>query len=693
VVAYSFAMSESAVLATEFPQQPPDDSPPVGRQLRTRGLTVAVGAGSGVIALILRESGVLVGITALAVVGLCVIFAPGPRRCSDRVLLLAALALGWLPLLGWLPGIEVRTDVPGILLAIAVGVVCGYQFGARRRRPRTMELPTVADGIALGLGAAVTLWWARPFARLSYSGILQALFGMGWDHAAHFDMYRENLLLGSFVQVRSGLPGGLHRLGYDYPQGMHQAWAQFTRLTTPHPPTTIVWQLHTYVDLVMLTAGGVVALGCMAVSRLAARDVFAALPAMAVIVATVGLGSFTAAYAISNYTLAIVATGVAVSLMLRPTLTSKWNFFAVAGMGLIVVYNWFPLILLMAPALAVSSVRLSKESHGRWRLVSNGLIGLTAIAYVLPAVSFAHRGVSWLNIGGSWFVPPWGLLIISMAALAVTSYVRQKAHPDLTTNAILGAPAVLGAVAVCAIVGYTTWSTGSVTYYAEKICSGVFGICLVLLACVFASEVSLSKFRRSLSLPVAVILAVILAMAALQVDGYIGPFPNDLRSSANAVGIGIHDALRALPSRSLEAQQLLLLSQRTSGRGGFWCFIDPRPFPGDKRPGDLISVNTELADEWFDALRGDPSSESYASCNLINGQLQARISPAATARILVREYPRPIAANIHLVVPWWLDRAMVAANPIWRTPGQLVVIPVFWQPRPMHPAHLQDESP
>jgi hypothetical protein len=676
-------MSESVTLVKELAQPTDGGVSPVGIPWRARGRTAAIGLGSAAVVLTLRETGALVGIPALAVVGLCFIFAPGPRRCSDRFLLLAALGFGWLPLIGWIPGIGVQIDVPGVLLAIAVGVVCGYQTSGARHSPRTVELPTIADGVALGLGVGVTLWWARPFARLSLSGTLQALFGMGWDHAAHFDMFRENLLLGSFIQVRSSLPGNLHRLGYDYPQGMHQAWAQFTRLLSPHPPTTITWQLHTYLDLVLLTAGGVVTLGCMAVSRLAKRDVLSAIPAMAVIVALVGLGRFTAVSAISNYTLAVVATGVAVSLMLRPTLSTKWNFFVVAGMGLIVVYNWFPLVLLMAPALIVASLRLSRESHGRARLITNGLIVCTAITYILPAASFAHRGVSWLNVNGTWFVPPWGVLIVSISALAVVACLRQSRRPELATNAILGAPAVLGALVVLAIVGYTTWSTGNITYYAEKICSGVFGICVIVLACVFASEVSASRFRRSLSHPVAGVLAAVLAIAALQVDGYVGPFPNYLKSTANAVGIGTHDDLRASPYRSLEAQQLLLMSRRTSDRTGFWCFIDPTPYPGDERPGDATSANTLLADEWFDVLRGDPSLESYANCNSINGNLQVAQSPTATARFLNQALPGPIAANVHLVVPWWVDRALVAANPIWATPGQILVLPVFWQPHPI----------
>jgi hypothetical protein len=346
----------------------------------------------------LREAGFLTGFLAVAVAVLCVVFVPGPRRVAERLLLVFALALGWLPLLGWLPGLGNAIDVPGMILAVGVGVACWHQLRPNRASPRIVSLPTLPEWLALGAWLFVTTWWWLPLHRFSRTGLLSALF-IGWDNDTHFSMFRSNLSLGSFIQVRPTLPDGQTRLGADYPQGVHQAWAQFTRLLHPHPSTDLAWLLHAYVDVLVLTAGGIVLVGCLAVCRLARRDLLAALPAMALVVALFGLGRFGPFNGFPNFELAIVASAVAISLVIRPSMRPLVNFVAVAGMGLIVVYNWYPLFVLIAPAVIVTSLR-GWRATVRYRGAVTGLFVATGIAYVLPAISFLHRGITWLNVAG-----------------------------------------------------------------------------------------------------------------------------------------------------------------------------------------------------------------------------------------------------------------------------------------------------
>lgn len=646
-------------------------------ELWTARRQIAVGIVAAAFVFLLRHEGVLVGYWAVALLVLCFVFAPGPRQVSDRFLLSFALALGFLPLIGWFPGLELKIDVPGIILAIVVGITCGYQFRRQRFAARTVDIPTVAEVVAVVAGVAVTWWWARPWARLSLSGILGAFFP-GWDNDSHFEIFSENLKLGSFIQVRPDLPHGSQLLGYDYPQGIHQAWAQYVRLLNPRPPSTLPWLMHSYLDVLELTIGAVVILGCMAVCRLSRRDLLTSLPVMAVVVALFAFGRFGPFTGYPNYDLAIVAAAVAVSLMIRPTLGPRLNFFAVSGMGLAVVYNWYPLVVLIAPAIIVAALRARNESRSRARVAMTAAIAATAVAYVLPVLFTLHRGVSTLNAeGGLPSNPPWGLLIVTLAALIGVGMFLHWGPSDRPMALIVAAPAVIGGGIVLVSAAYTSASTGSVTYYGEKIAEGVLGVCLLTLAYLVASDLTNSKFRRGLTKPLAATMTALLTVAALQVDGYVGPSSQALQSSNIAAGITAHEMLAMDPTQSRDAEELILAALKVQGLRGSntdeqWWYVDPtKP---TSTSGTYASFS--LISEWFIDLAGNPSDAAYSySGNVLGTQFTHIYSAAEAARIVIRDFPSPVKSHTHLVVPKWLKTAMIREQPMWGHHHLLVTIP------------------
>jgi hypothetical protein len=627
--------------------------------------------------LVLRYEGLLGGYLAVGLAVLCFVFAPGPRRISDRFLILTALGVGWLPLVGWVPRVGTTIDVPGVVLAISVGVVCGYQFYERRTAPRTVAAPTIAEVIALCVGGAVTAWWALPFTRLSDSGTLNALF-LGWDNNTHFGIFRTNLQLGSFIQANPNLPGGVPRVGYDYPQGMHQAWAQFIRLMDPHPPSSVPWLLHSYLVVLLLTTGGIVILGCMAVARLASRDLLAAIPAMAIVVALFAVGRFGPFNGFPNFELSVAAAAVGVTLMVRPTMGQIANYFAVAGMGLIVVYNWYPIFIVIAPAVVIAALRARSRCRGHARLAMNAVIVATAILYVLPITSFAHRGVSTLLVAGGGINAPWVLLIVCVALLIVVAILRQVWRSDLTTNLIVGAPALLGGAAVLAVAVYELETVGSVSYYGQKFAAGLLGVCLLVLACVLASDIAWSKFRHRLSMPMVAVATVILTVAVLQVDGYVGPPTSIFSGYHEALAIPSHDYLTGAPSTPLYTWQLIVSAQiaddsQAKYHDEQWWYIDPIPLSDG-----LGYDNFGQVAEWFPMLRGDPTNAEYfRSGTVIGAQFSSVYTPSAAARIVIRDFPNPVESHVHLFVPSWLRRAIIHEDPAWGRPGQLVAIPSY----------------
>jgi hypothetical protein len=553
-----------------------------------------------------------------------------------------------------------------------------------------VSVPTTAEIVALATGAAVTWWWAQPWRRLSVSGLFHALF-RGWDNDSHFEMFAQNLKLGSFIQVRADLPGGAKRLGYDYPQGIHQAWAQYVRLLNPRPPSTLPWLLHSYLDVLLLTTGAIVVLGCMAVCRLSGRDLLTALPVMAIVTALFAFGRYGPFTGYPNFDLAIAAGAVAVSLMIRPTLAPRANFFAVSGMGLIVVYNWYLLIPLIAPAIIIAALRARSASHMRGRTVMTVIITGTAVAYVLPAVFLLHRGVSTLNSSGALPTnPAWGLLIVSFAALIGVALFRQRAPlSDFWTNVIIGAPAVLGGVLLIAVAAYTSASTGRVSYYGQKLAEGFLGVWLLVLAYVVASDLARSQFRRRLSAPAAVTATVLLTVAALQVDGYVGPSAGALKSTYIASGLSVHGKLQSAPAASQTAEELLLAAEKVQRIRGNdtaeqWWVVDPSATEYEVNTIPLRSngaakttyANFALLGEWFVILAGDPTLEEYTrSGSLIGFQFRKVRSPNVAAQIVIRDFPFPAKDNIHLVVPQWLETAIVHDDPTWGHNDRLVTVP------------------
>jgi hypothetical protein len=635
--------------------------------------SLAVGVVSAAISFGLRHAGLLVGPWAIAIGVLCFVFAPGPRRLAERTLLSFALAVGFLPLAGWVPGLERHLDVPGVFLSIAVGVVCGYQVLGSTTGSRTVEVPSPNEVVALVASGAVAWWWARPWGRLSTSGTLYQLF-RGYDNNSHFGIFQENLQLGSFIQVRPTLPGGADRLGYDYPQGMHQSWAQFVRLLVPHPPTAVPWLLNAYLDMLLLTCGGVVLVGCMAVARLCRRDLLIAAPAMAVVVALFAFGRFEPFTGFMSYELAVAACAVAVTLMVRPSMGPTTNFFAVAGMGLIVVYNWYPLLVLAAPAIVIAALRARSGSLGWARRVMVGVVVLTAVAYVLPAVFFLHRGVSTLNVAGSGISTSWGLLLAAVVGLVTVVLFRQASHRDLTTNLIVGAPAVLGAGAVIVLACFEYGSVGYVAHYGQKFALGVLGVCLVVLSCLVAGDLA-ARGRRRLPLPIAAGLTVLLAAAALQVDGYVGPLTGVLKSGDDAMGITVQHQVQVADAHSVEAEQVVLAAQhaRAAGAGvvpGQWWYVGVEPTTYAPTRTDFVRLSL-----WFAVLADDSSNQGYFESQSLGKQLTLVHSPSVTARIVIDDFPSPLKDHVHLFVPSWLETAIVAQDPTWSTPGLLEVIP------------------
>ena len=621
---------------------------------------VLIGVLGFVLVLLLRLAGVIVGPIAVVLAAICFVLAPGPRRLSDRFIVFFTIGFGWLTLLGWIPRLETTIDVPGILLAIGLGVAAGNQFHNRRIRLSLRQWPLATEAAAITIGTVATLWWALPFLRLHQSGRLAALFP-GWDNSAFFELFRQILLHGSFSSIPKPGPG----------EGLPQAWTLLVRLWSPHPPTATHWVLNAYEVVLLLTLGAIVTLGCMSVARLCGQDFWVALPAMAAVVQIFVVGRLWIVNGYPTFDLPIAAVTAAIVLSWRTTLSPWLNFFTVAGLTLVAAYTWYPIVALSAPALVAAAVRLIKASSGRSRALSTFAFACAGIALVAPlhhfnsdvgklTPSYVATNVTAIFTPGT----PWTLVVLSIAGLLIFVSVRRFRVGDGGVG-LLAAPAVIGALGVLFLVTEEVRESNGVTYYGHKFATGVFGMCLVVLATVIVSSFTTSKLRRRLSTVATAALACLASIAVLEIDGYVGPFVNVKSIQQPTTGFKSHEVIDAAAVVSEEAHDLLTSAQLAQDRptsGTRWAFLDPD-----------APLNCGLADEWFYALSDDRSvTGEFGEWDLF--PCRSGAGDVATATFVVSNFPKPVASGIHLFVSASLAQAIIARNKAWNSPGVLYIL-------------------
>ncbi len=674
----TYAPSHSAGTAQPAGEAAFDAGSTLGRQFLLPNM---VGVMAFLIALALRYGGILVGPLAVLAVIACIVFLPGTSRVSTRVLVALALVLGWLPLLGWIPALGTALDVPGILLALGIGIASGYQFRARRARRRTIPSINVSESVALAVGGAAAVLWGLPFWRLNLTGRLRFLYS-GYDNLAHYATFRANLQLGSFITVRRQAFNHHLRYNWDYPQGIHQAWAQLARLWNPHPPNNLHWLLNAYSVMLLLTSALVVILLCMAIARICPRAVLA-LPAMAVVIALFLYGRFWPYNSFPNFNVAVAAAAVAILVLVRPTLSPLPNFLLVSGFALAAAYNWFPIALLAASGVVVAALRLWSATQRRFSLL---VISVTALFLLLPVGLVAHNSNVVLTGIGGIDEAPWSLFIVSLAVLIALVVLRNSIRPDFATSVALAAPAVFGGIAVGILAAYQISKTGTVHYYEQKLATGVLAVCLIVIAGLLALQVAESHLLRHLPTTVVTLTAVLLSAAAFQIDGYVGPsshglMPQNAAYGTPALARGIY-WLRILghsPRTSPGFAELLNVSQSVrrivggqAERLSQWWYVEAR----------TGSVVVETA-QWFAVLKGD-STENENTIDAKFDDLGDGITepggPSFTAKKIEQLFPHPSERRFHLIVDPWLANALIEHDRSWLTPG------VLWTPQQLERA-------
>lgn len=619
----------------------------------------------------LRYGEVLVGPLAVLLGLLSLLSLPGSKALSDRLIVAFAVIFGWLPVLGWLPHLGTTIDVPGVVLATLTGFAVGSSVDQGWDRMRSRVSCTLSEGVVLALAVSTSLWWVLPFSRLTLSGRLEALM-VGFDNNTHFAMFRSNFELGSFTSVHAHLAGGTTRLGSDYPQGMHQAFAQLARLWSPHGSASTPQLLNAYSALLFVLMGFILVAASMAVVRLVRGDFLVALPALGIPLALFGVGPLQTFNGYPNFDLGVAAAAIGTSLVLRPTVRPVPNLFVVAGTLFVAAYNWYPLILLVAPAAALAAYR----AHGaqdvqRRRLVDAAIVGIALLA-LAPLTSLLDRGVGTLSITTGVFPISWSLFIVVVVGLILVVALAPRTG-DAPSRLVLASPAVIGTAAVAFVALTEISSHHSITYYGQKLAAGVLAVSAVALACVAGALLTTLDLRDRVRPSLALVLALVGLVGFLQIDGYVGPDATALPPSSLSSGMTAHSLLTTLGRTAPDAQVVLdsaAYVARVTGTGTpqqHWWLVDPQPTNFGTTRYDILA-------DWFLSLGPAPSQQSFNGILRLRPHLFEAMSPTQTAAVVTGYFHDPGQPGLHLIVPESLKQAIEAAGPGWTRPGLLVTI-------------------
>lgn len=661
---------------------PPPESPADAKRRTAPHVLLGVAAGLAVAAL--RYNGILQGPLVVLVVLACIAFAPGPRRLSVRSLVAFALAFGWLPLLGWIPSFGTVVDVPGLTLALLVAITCSFQIRNWRSRSQRLTSIDASEGIGLALGTVAALWWALPFSRLPLARQLAFLM-RGWDNSTHFQMFRSNLRLGSFITAQRTAPGGGLRLDWDYPQGMHQAFAQLVRLWSIHPPlNNDAWLLHAYTTMLFVTAGFTIVSLSMCIARVSNGRALVAVPGMAIVLALFAFGPFQLLNGYPNFDLGVAAAAVGIVSVLPPRQPPRLQFVLAAGMLLVDVYAWYPLALFVVPAAAAATIRLWRSSRSPARWVVLTVIVAIASASAVPALGFAHRGVRTLSLAGGGIQAAWGRLVIILAALALLLCYRHLRGAERTSGLVLASPVLLGGPAMILLIAYELVTQRNVIgqhvvgYYGQKFGLGLLGVALLVLTCLTAHILGGRLPLARLSSVARSALVAIAFVGLLQIFGYVGPLAQSLQGLETSPGLTFHDQLSRSSLFEPQAAQLLAVTRELRARHSIsltdaysqrW-FVDPAPH------GFNPDTNFALFAIWFDVLASpDPTIAHNLPIIAITPKLELYKPPDAVAKDVISTFPLTRYPKLQLFVPTWLLHAIEGAAPTWSRAGALIPIP------------------
>ncbi|WP_146070274.1 hypothetical protein [Arthrobacter sp. GMC3] len=531
-----------------------------------------------------------------------------------------SVVFGIVPLLWWIP-LEWSGNIRSSLLFSAVaGVVAfcviwsqGNNVTGRSILPKIRSIDVVPVAAA---GVGVLVYVQQLMVRSVDDAM--SLMLMAWDNASHFNIFHMQRLHGSVLPL-AGLAGDGSRWAFsDYPQSYHSALVLVSEIARKTSPQDWEADAVTYVNFTAVVNIMVVLLVVAAICSLPGlrKNPIIGIP-IATLVASgwlFGPGALASMHGFPNF---FFTTGlVAAAIVLFHSMQRVFDPLPLIAAGACVagvVQNWALSIVFLIPCV-IAVVFITKK--GRWKANRGELViavllvgvvamaGLTAVGQLLTVapddILFAAGGVP---------DPDFGLLLALLLMLVSASIFMQIGKgPNLPspkrTQWSLGS-VWAGTAVVVAMAAAQLIKTGSVSYYTQK-----FSIALALIALlclgiaangIVERTACLGRVRTFSSSPKLLATAVVVSLAFTQVFGFAFPFkPIGLPPSSES-GLEAAKQIQSKMDGSAANDNLLRAVRQSVSLEGPVMYLTTNP-------GDIDVI---LAQQWFDALRGNYSEHSW----------------------------------------------------------------------------------
>lgn len=597
------------------------DPPVVGaaRSRGTRAVALVAAAAVALAVVVLRETQVLEGYVAVLAAVVLALAAPTSALLSRRILLVAGLVAGIVPVLWWwhLPlGSVGRATVLLALLAGALTAALLWRGPADVRRRARLALPrwTPTDGV-LAVAAVGAAWVAAGWLRLSSGAQAVSALLPAWDSSAHVNMVLMLRRHGSTIGAVGAAPAGEHWKFADYPQGYHAVVATAIELADGSRVGSAADEVLAYAHVqgLVLVALAVILAAAVCTLPTVRRSPSRALLLSAFVVGAfvVGPGGTAVREGFVNFTVAGVLTvgavALASSMPARHGRRSVLPLVALAGLVVGVAQAWALLLVVALPAAVLVVAPLGRL---RWP-DRRTLVALTPAAALLAAgLLQTYRTLSRLEPGQVLAIPGGittaspgllGAVVLTAVALALWPRGAQQRRTRWLVIVPLAGGLALAGVAVIELLG-----GGGLSYYFWKLLTGVALVCTGVIAVAVArwpAEPRPTTRPARLRLGASVALA---AVASTQLFGFTG------------FGRSI---LAAPTVQTAEADELLGAATVLADRPGTFLAID--------------GINPINAQQWVLALAGRWTTEANdAATDLVGPDGQPRPALDSAARAL-----------------------------------------------------------
>jgi hypothetical protein len=407
------------------------------------------------------------------------------NEAVDRILAVIASVVGMVPVFGWF-AMPVLIDP----LSLVIGVWTVFLTGelAHLRKPPSLQSIAALPPL---FSAALSFQWWSGLSKGSPAEVLERLIPI-WDLSAHFNFFLTCFLKKTYIIATPPPAPNLRWEGTEYPAGIHYVWARFAATHRNSVIRETERAIPIFANSIVVTVSVAIAVVGLAAVRLSGsnyrRLAYGCIGSgIAVALLTFGPMSQTIYAGFANMAAVVVCLAIFVTFLLKEhgsPIVSAW----VIGCSIVgVAYNWYPIALLLSPAVLLFMVRAWRGQSWKIPVIFSAFVGLGAGPAVLQTLSL---GVEHLELPGGVQPFPHGLFVSVLLAAFGMSLMCWNTD-KLLPLALVGATPLIAAVALGVRLRVVT---DSYPYYFHKasLFIGTSAVLVVILGGVFVTEHAIS---------------------------------------------------------------------------------------------------------------------------------------------------------------------------------------------------------